>query len=70
MIFVVVAKHLKNHSEKNFSEPISSFAKSIGISEIIKLPNGRLTTMYHYMKNSNTKIEEVLSNSQFENADL
>ena len=38
--------------------------------EIIKLPNGSLTTMYHYMKNSNTKIEEVLSNSKFENADI
>ena len=38
--------------------------------EIIKLPSGSLTTMYHYMKNSDTKIEEVLSNSKFENADL
>ena len=43
--------------------------KIINGDEIIKLPNGRLTTMYHYMKNSNTKIEEVLNNSQFENAD-
>ena len=32
-------KYLKNHLENNFSEPIFSFAKSIGISEIIKLPN-------------------------------
>ena len=32
-------KYLKNHSVHNFSEPIFSFAKSIGISEIIKLPN-------------------------------
>ena len=38
--------------------------------EIIKLPNGQLTTMYHYMKNSDTKIEEVLKNTKFENADL
>tara|TARA_Y100000590_G_scaffold121006_1_gene138532 strand:+ start:1 stop:1674 length:1674 start_codon:yes stop_codon:yes gene_type:complete len=44
--------------------------KVINGDEIIKLPNGRLTTMYHYMKNSNTKIEEVISNSQFENANL
>ena len=43
--------------------------KIINGDEIIKLPNGRLTTMYHYMKNSNVKIEEVLSNSQFENVD-
>jgi len=32
-------KYYKNHSKKNFAEPIFSFAKSIGISEIIKLPN-------------------------------
>ena len=38
--------------------------------EIIKLPNGQLTTMYHYMKNSDLKIEEVLTNTEFENADL
>ena len=30
---------MKNHSKKNFSEPIFAFAKSIGISEIIKIPN-------------------------------
>ena len=33
---------------------------------IIKLPDGSLTTMYHYMKNSNLEIEEVLSNTKFE----
>ena len=38
--------------------------------EIIKLPNGRLTTMYHYMKNSDTQIEEVLVDTKFENVDL
>ena len=29
----------KNHSANNFEEPIFSFVPSIGISEIIKLPN-------------------------------
>ena len=32
-------KYLKNHLENNFEEPIFSFVPSIGISEIIKIPN-------------------------------
>ena len=32
----------------------------------MKLPDGSLVTMYHYLKNSNTGIEEVLSNTKFE----
>ncbi len=34
--------------------------------EIIKLPDGSLTTVYHYMKNSDMAIEEVLTNTEFE----
>lgn len=34
--------------------------------EIMKMPDGSLTTIYHYMKNSNVEIEEVLDNSQIE----
>ena len=34
--------------------------------EIIKLPDGSLTTVYHYMKNSNVAIEEVLTNTELE----
>jgi len=34
--------------------------------EIIKLPDGSLTTVYHYMKNSDKAIEEVLTNTEFE----
>jgi ribonucleoside-diphosphate reductase alpha chain len=34
--------------------------------EIIKLPDGSLTTVYHYMKNSNVAIEEVLTKTEFE----
>ena len=37
--------------------------------EIMKLPNGSLTTMYHYMKNSETEIEEILTSEKFENID-
>jgi len=44
--------------------------QTINGDEIIKLPDGGLTTMYHYMKNSETKIEEVLTNAKFENADI
>ena len=31
-------KFLKNHSKQNFQEPIYSFVPSIGISQIIKIP--------------------------------
>ncbi|MDP6935810.1 MAG: adenosylcobalamin-dependent ribonucleoside-diphosphate reductase [Candidatus Marinimicrobia bacterium] len=34
--------------------------------EIIKLPDGSLTTVYHYLKNSEVAIEEVLTNTEFE----
>ena len=34
--------------------------------EIIKLPDGTLTTVYHYLKNSDLAIEEVLTNPEFE----
>ena len=37
--------------------------------EIIKLPDGSLTTMYHYMKNSEIEIEEILTSEKFENID-
>ena len=32
-------KYLKEHQENNFKEPIFSFVPSIGISEIIKIPD-------------------------------
>ncbi len=34
--------------------------------EIIKLPDGSLTTVYHHLKNSDIAIEEVLTNTKFE----
>ena len=34
--------------------------------EIIKLPDGTLTTVYHYLKNSDVAIEEVLINPELE----
>ena len=34
--------------------------------DIMKLPDGTLITMYHYLKNSNREIEEVLSTTKFE----
>ena len=37
--------------------------------EIIKLPDGSLTTMYHYVKNSSTQIEEIITSEKFENID-
>ena len=37
--------------------------------DIIKLPDGSLTTMYHYLKNSEKGIEEVLSTTKFEGVD-
>ena len=37
--FYAKPKYFKDHLTKNFSEPIFSFSKAIGISEMIKLPN-------------------------------
>ena len=37
--------------------------------EIIKLPDGSLTTVYHHVKNSDVGIEEVLTNTKFEEID-
>ena len=37
--------------------------------EIIKLDDGSLTTVYHFMRNSDVAIEEVLENSKFENVE-
>ena len=37
--------------------------------EIIKLDDGTLTTVYHFMKNSDTQIDEVLEDAKFENAE-
>ena len=34
--------------------------------EIIKLSDGTLTTMYHYLKNSKKQIEDVVSDKNFE----
>ena len=36
--------------------------------EILKLPNGRLTTVYHYLKNSDVNIEQVIDETKFEEA--
>ena len=33
----------------------------ISADEIIKMPDGSLTTIYHFLKNSNMKIEELLT---------
>ena len=37
--------------------------------EIMKLPDGTLTTMYHYLKNSDKNIDEVLSTAKLEDID-
>ena len=34
--------------------------------EIIKMPDGSLTTIYHFLKNSNMKIEELITSGQFQ----
>ena len=34
--------------------------------EIIKLPDGSLTTIYHFFKNSNMKIEEFIMTNEFQ----
>ena len=41
------------------------FSKEVG-EEIIKLPDGSLTTVYHYMKNSSLGLEEILTDTELE----
>ena len=38
--------------------------------EIIKLPDGSLTTVFHHMKNSGLGIEEVLTHSKFKEIEV
>jgi len=38
----------------------------ISADELIKLPDGSLTTIYHFLKNSNMKIEEFIMSNQFQ----
>ena len=38
----------------------------ISADEIIKMPDGSLTTIYHYLKNSNMKIEELIKTNEFQ----
>ena len=38
-MLLIVKKYLKSHSDYGFEEPIYSFIPSIGISQIIKIPN-------------------------------
>ena len=36
--------------------------------EIIKMPDGSLTTIYHFLKNSDMKIEEFITTNEFQEA--
>ena len=50
----------KNKYGKGIDKKIAD-ESIINGDEIIKLPDGSLTTMYHYLKNSNKEIEEIIS---------
>ncbi len=45
-------------------------AVAVNGDEIMKMPDGSLTTVYHYLKNSNIGIEDVLKSTQFEEVEL
>jgi ribonucleoside-diphosphate reductase alpha chain len=45
-------------------------AIEVGGDEIMKMPDGSLTTVYHYLKNSSLAIEEVLTSTKFEEIEL
>ena len=36
--------------------------------EVLKMPDGSLSTVYHYIRNSSTVIDDVLTTTQFEEA--
>ena len=59
----------QRNKEKEYSTTNEEGEKiTVKGDDIIKLPDGTLITMYHYLKNSNNEIEEVLSATQFEDA--
>ena len=62
--------HFQTNKEKQFKiENDNGEEMFVKGDDIIKLPNGALTTMYHYLKNSEKGIEEVLSTTKFEDVD-
>jgi ribonucleoside-diphosphate reductase alpha chain len=56
--------------EKNYKIMQDDQEIIVNGENIIKMPDGSLTTVYHYLKNSDLEIEEVLSNTKFEEIEV
>ena len=61
-----------NISEIAIKGKAKLYGKSVEVKgdEIMKMPDGSLTTVYHYLKNSNIGIEDILETTQFEEVEL
>tara|TARA_S200000501_G_scaffold378988_1_gene445849 strand:+ start:2217 stop:4721 length:2505 start_codon:yes stop_codon:yes gene_type:complete len=57
----------QKHMDKNYSitQDDGNVVECKG-DEILKMPNGKLTTVYHYLKNSDVDIEQVIDETKFE----
>ena len=63
--------HFQEHSSKTYSiTNDSGDTQNVKGDEIIKMPDGSLTTVYHFMKNSNTNIEDVITSKETESVEV
>ena len=61
------ATEFQKHKGKKYTITNENDEKvEISADEIVKMPDGSLTTIYHFLKNSNMKIEEFLTTNQFQ----
>ena len=61
--------HFQEMKNKSFTIENEDGVKMVcSGDEVLKMPDGSLSTVYHYMRNSPTEIEDVLTTTQFEEA--
>ena len=63
--------HFQEHSCKTYSiTNEEGKTDTVRGDEIIKMPDGSLTTVYHFIKNSRTNIEDVISTDKLEGVEV
>ena len=61
--------HFQEMKNKSFTIENEDGVKMVcNGEEVLKMPDGSLSTVYHYMRNSSTEIDDVLATTQFEEA--
>ena len=63
--------HFQEYSSKTYSiTDDNGNTQNVKGDEIIKMPDGSLTTVYHFIKNSNTNIEDVITSKEIEGVEV